>query len=258
MNKPHIDKLHYRMIFHDSVDYKKASPVTDENKIFKITASDSRVIFDIKQHYDSVKDVRKITDEYLRQWEIIIGLTAAPGEITFKFEHADIIDLAPDRDSSMIHLLASSTKIVSNTGKSTAHISRDKYPKPPSGFFVSPDVESMFLRFKAYHEGRDKLLSMASLVLTIFEMNAGTRVKAAEKFNVSKTILDKLGTLCESGGQGDGHIRSEGHSFVPLTGIDNAWVLAACKLIIQRTGECEKSGSEGLPKLTMDDLPLLR
>ncbi len=258
MNKPHIDKLYYSMVVHTSVDYKKASPATDETEIFIMTARDKKVIFDIKQHYESVEKIRRVTDEYLKQWEILIGLKTVPSEITFKFEHADIIDLEPDRDSGIVRLLASSVKAVSSKSSPGFHISRDKYPDPPSGFSVSPDVDTMFFRYKAYHEGQDHLASMAYLVLTILEMSSKTRLKASQKYNISETILDKLAKLCANQNQGEKQNPSMEDSFAALSSIDKAWMLAACRLIIKRKGEYENCGSsDGLPALTMDDLPLL-
>jgi len=257
MNKPHIDKLYYSMIVHSSVDYKKASPTIDETEIFMMTARDKKVIFDIKQHYESVERIRRVTDEYLKQWEILIGLKTVPNEITFKFEHADIIDLEPDQNSGIVRLLASSVNAVSLKSNPGFHISRDKFPDPPSGFSVSPDVDTMFYRYKAYHEGHDHLASMAYLVLTILEMKAKTRVTASQKYNISETILDKLATLCANQNQEEKHNSSHSDPFVALSSIDKAWMLAACRLIIKRKGEYESRGSsDGLPMLTMDDLPL--
>lgn len=258
MNKPHIDKLYYSMIVHSSVDYRKAPATTDETESFTMTAGDKKVVFNIKQHYDSVEKIRSVTDEYLKQWEILIGLKTIPGEITFKFEHADIIDLKPDRDSGIVRLLASSVNAISVKANPDFHISRDKFPDPPSDFFVSPDVETMFFRYKAYHEGHDQLTSMAYLVLTILEMNTATRNNAGEKYNISETILYKLAKLCTNYSQKQ-DIESSHNDFpITLSSIDRAWILSACRLIIKRKGEYESRGSsDGLPMLTMDHLPLL-
>lgn len=256
MNKPHVDKLHYRMILKDGVDYDKAPPLTDKSDIFTMTAIDNKVVFKMKAPFDNQQDARQVTDRYLDEWSILIGLKFGPDEITFKFDRSDIIDLEPNTGSVILGIQSiSQSQSMSGRLRIVAH--RNKYPDPPKDFSVSPDVETMFNRFKAYHDGRDKLLSMAYLVLTVFISNAGSKWKAVDKFNIADKVIVTLKRLCASGDKTEARKAHNHSQFVPLTGKEKTWILAACKLIIERVGTYESCGPDDLLQLTMADLPPL-
>jgi len=226
MNKPHVEKLYYKMITKGDIDYDKAPPVTASNDYFEMKTENNEVYFTMKNHFSSEKEARKITDEFLKNWEILIGLEHDPDDIKFKFERADIIDLEPDQENKYINLKASICEHVHFSDNVTLHISRGKYPNPPSQFSTSPDVETMFMRYKAYREGRDKLLSMAYLILTIVQSKSSTRREAADKYKIQKEIFDKLGELCSTkGDEQEARKAPKDGVFKPLTSKEREWVL---------------------------------
>ena len=178
MNKPHVDKLHYRMIIPETVDYDEAPPVTADTDLFSMTASVDGVTFTMKEHFETETDARTVTDKYLDEWTVLIGLRSGPEEIKFRFNRAEVIDLEPPTDGKIMPSRLVGAIPCPNAQFTMHHASHPKYPDPPDGFTVSPNVETMYLRYKAYREGRDRLLSMAYLILTVTEMNAGSRGKA--------------------------------------------------------------------------------
>jgi len=247
--------LYYKMIIKDDVDYDKAPPVTASNDYFEMKAENNEVYFTMKNHFSSEIECRKITDEFLKNWEILIGLEHDPDDIKFKFERADIIDLEPNQENKYVNLTVSICEHANLSDNVTFHKSRGKYPSPPSHFSASPDVETMFMRYKAYREGRDKLLSMAYLILTISQ-STSTRKEAADKYKIQKEILDKLGELCSTkGDEQEARKAPKGGVFKPLTSNEREWVLLVCKLLIKRLGEYEICGPEKISQLRMDDLP---
>lgn len=264
MNKPHVDKLYYNMIIDDSVDYEKAPPLTHETDVFTMIVDDNRAIFAMEQHFEFEADARKITDSFLEDWKVLIGLHGKPDEITFKYNHADIIDLEPK--PNVIELRCS---LINETATSdiSIHISKDRYPDPPINFTMSPDVETMFNRFKMYRQGREQLLSTAFFILSVLELSAKdfdspkssnhNRHKASEKYNISMTILNKLHTLTSRRG-GPSDARKAQTNGTPLTGPESSWMEGVCRLIIERVGAYEFSGPDDLTKLTMNDLPSLQ
>ncbi|WP_022669158.1 hypothetical protein [Desulfospira joergensenii] len=253
MNKPHVDKLHYRMVIKENVDYDKAPPVTAETDAFKMTASKDGVVFTMKEHYATERDARVITDPYLENWRLLIGLKHGPDEITFKFDHTDIIDLEADPNATVIQCRTAGVVVFGV--QATVHVSHIKFPDPPSGFVISPDVQTMYHRYMLYREGRDQLPSMAYLVLTVIEMTRG-RDRAAHHYGISKRVLDKLGTFCSRGDPQDARKAPKDGAFVPLDGRAKAWVESAVKLIIERVGLID-GGTVGLEPITMADLPRL-
>lgn len=258
MNKPHIDKLFYKIITKDNVDYENAPAVSLENGKFKMVTSNNEVTFEMKKHFSSEQDARIATDEFLNKWEIIIGLENDPDDIRFKFDRSEVVDLEPNQNENNVNLSVSVCEHVHCVDHVTVHMSRHKYPDPPDQFSISPDVETMYLRYKAYREGRDTLLSMAYLLLTVAQSKSATRREAAKKLRVEKDILDTLGELCSTkGDEREARKAPRNGVFIPLEHKEREWVLAACKLLIKRCGKFEFCGTENLSQLKMDSLPLL-
>ena len=258
MNKPHIDKLFYTIITKDNVDYENAPAVSLENETFKMVTSNNEVTFEMKKQFSLEQDARIATDEFLNKWGIIIGLENDPDDIRFKFDRSEVVDLEPNQNGNNVNLSVSVCAHVHCVDHVTLHVSRHKYPDPPDQFSISPDVETMYLRYKAYREGRDTLLSMAYLLLTVAQSKSATRREAAKKLRVEKEILDTLGKLCSTkGDEREARKAPRNGVFIPLEHKEREWVLAACKLLIKRCGEFEFCGTENLFQLKMDSLPSL-
>lgn len=258
MNKPYINKLFYRIITKDNVDYDNAPALSFENEIFKMATSKNEVTFEMRKHFSSEEDARIATDKFLKTWEILIGLENDPDDIKFKFDRSDVIDLEPNKNENKAVLSVSACEHVHCIDHVTIHVSRHKYPNPPDNFSISPDVETMYLRYKAYREGRDTLLSMAYLLLTVAQSKSNTRREAAIKLRVEKKILDTLGELCSTkGDEREARKAPKNSVFIPLENKEREWVLAACKLLIKRCGEFDFCGTENLSHLRMNNLPSL-
>jgi hypothetical protein len=258
MNKPHIEKLYYKIITKHNVDYVNATAVLFENETFTMITSKNEVAIEMKEHFSSEKEARKTIDEFFKKWEIIIGIENDPDDIKFKFDRSVVIDLEPNKNENNTILSVSASEHVLISDNDTLHVSRHRYPYPPVNFSISPDVETMYLRYKAYREGRDTLLSMAYLLLTVMQSKSKTRKEAAEKLKMEKEIFDTLGELCSTKGEErEARKAPKNGTFIPLEHKEREWVLAACKLMIKRCGEFEHCGTEKLSLLKMDSLPTL-
>lgn len=143
------------------------------------------------------------------------------------------------------------------TGNVTFHITRRTYPNPPTGFRLTPDAESILLRFRAYQDGREPLLSMAYFCLTVVEstgIGRNRRSNAAKTLRIEESVLRKLGDLTSN--RGDRAIARKAHSSArPLTGAERTWIEATVKQLIfclcDPPPRCERK------QLTMADLPSL-
>lgn len=255
MNDPHVKTLHYRVVPGNNVDYEKAAPITVETDDFSVTMNSKDAIFEMKNHFTTKNDAKKIVDSYLMRWDLLIGLELAPGDLTFIFQHANIIDRAPVSDGG-IDLNVHSAVSASVAMDVVLHVSRGTFPTPPLHFALTPDVETMYIRYKACREGRESLLSMAYMCLTVLKTSANG--KAAEKYTISETVLKKLGNLCtERGSPAEARKKLRGSDFIPLSAQEKEWVIQVVKAIIRRTGEHAFEPTRTLPQLTMSDFPTI-
>lgn len=255
MNEPHVKTLTYKVVPAADVDYDRAQPIEFETTEFSAVVNSVEAVFYMKLHYSSKSEARVVVEEYLRAWEMVVGLDIQPGDLIFEFKHADIVDLAPDKANSNVlnvHSI-SQAQVVDNIA---LHVSRGELPRPSLTFKVSPDVETMYNRYKGYKEGKEGLLSMAYLCLTIIEAISQGRGNAAKRYNISKKVLDRLGTLVsKKGGPDEARKMPKNGSYEPLSSIEREWVEKAIKLLIKRVGEHDSEAETQLQQITLDMLP---
>ena len=116
----------------------------------------------------------------------------------------------------------------------------------------------------------DSLLTVleASASNNASDNNKGKKVKkhkrdnAAEKYNISKTVLETLGKLVTLKGDRQNARKVPGNGeYSPLSPVEKNWVIEVIKKMILRVGEYnfnQKNGSnKSLPEITMLDLPNL-
>jgi len=134
-----------------------------------------------------------------------------------------------------------------------------EYLAPPSDFIVSPDVETLWYRYRMHREGKESLAAMAYFCLTLLQWRAGGRGKAAATFGIDKPVLDKLGYLASS--KGDEKTirkfpRAAGKPLAlqPHTPQEESWINDVVKTLIRRVGE-HAAGASPLKKLTMANFP---
>jgi hypothetical protein len=254
MNEPHVKSLTYKVVTAADVDYDKASSIEIDTPDFSVVASPSEAIFYMKTHFSKENDAREVVEEFICAWDVVIGLDIAPGDLKLSFNHADIIDLSPDKDSNVlnVHLVEQAQA----TDHIKLHVSRAELPKPIDGFVVSPILETMYNRYRNHIEGRESLLSMAYLCLTIIEGSSGSRKNAAEEYNISKKVLDKLGGfVSERGGPEEARKMPKSGTYAPLSHKEKEWIIKAVKLIIKRVGECGGVPANELPQISLGSLP---
>src|SRR4029077_20727896 len=118
---------------------------------------------------------------------------------------AEIIDRTPSTPGAIRgHVMVALGGAYSvATANAASHIIRRKYTDPPVGFHLTPDAESILLRFRGYQDGREPLLSMAYFCLTVVLSAAGDRNRlrnAAKIFGIKEDVLRKLGDLTSNRG----------------------------------------------------------
>ena len=260
MRDPHVVLLRYRLETTDTVAFDNPEPIEVDIDSFRLRLENDALVVELMEHFASVEDARKAVDRFLKAWEIDAALRYGTQEIFFVYEDAEIIDRNPPLPGSSQTIQLSTLGMVVVTGNVSAHITRRKYPEPPSLFRSSPDVEVMWYRFNGYLEGREPLLSMAYFCLTMIEASTGMRKnkrqQAAENYNIHIDVLNKLGELTSS--RGDPKTARKFISDVtlaPLNSKEVTWIESAIKAIIRRVGE--NLSTDSLPVITLRDLPEL-
>lgn len=120
-------------------------------------------------------------------------------------------------------------------------------------FRVTPDVSTLWDRYRGHVGGREPLLAMGYFYLTVLEGGAGRRANAAAKYRIDGAVLNKLGELTSV--RGDPlSARKMTSTKRPLTGSEHQWVLEAIKRLIWRAGD-PRNRTE-LSLITMADLPV--
>ena len=266
MNNQRVKTLYYRLIPAKNVNYKKAQPIFEDTDDFRMSIDDDNAIFEMKKCYATVDEARGIVDNYLYQWEILIGLEHAPDDLIFKFQRADIIDKQISTNDKHIINVDSAHHIIFSD-EVTVNVSYGKYPNRPKFFSMSPDVRTMYFRYKEYKQGREPLTSMAYMCLTIFQTSvrelegpkkkSNLREKAACCYKIDKKVLDKIGELTSKGNEKEARkFDTKNKGFIPLTPQEKEWIEKAVKILIRRAGEWAYD-STILQQITMDDLPNL-
>ena len=267
MNDPHVEKLIYKLIVGENVDYERATPLSEETNDFIMKIIKNNVVFEMKTHCATLEEAKLVVKSYIKAWEIVIGLEYSPDELCFKFENAKIIDRKPFNGKGII--AAAGTFRLSATVNATLQVKRKKYPSPPKDFIVSPLLERIYARYKEFRLGREKILPMGYLALNTIENFAKEKSKesnqqnkrelAAEYFKIDKEVLDYLGQLTsEHGDEMEARKSGVGGEFPkPLKPNETEWIDAAIKRIIYQIGQ-HKYNSINLKQLTMTDLPPLK
>ena len=211
----------------------------------------------MKMHFPAAEAARAVIEPILRAWEVDADLRSNQGGLRFKFDGADIIDRSPV-PAGVIRghgILLSGVASISGVGTVSVHVTHAHYPEPPNTFRLTPNAESIFLRYQSYLAGHEPLLSMAYFCLTVLEANAGGRASAATAYKIEEAVLRKMGELTSRRGDRSSARKVISGPVQPLTGSEGAWLEAAVKALIWRLGDTRDATA--LPLITLADLPRL-
>ena len=78
MRDPHVERLFYRLHTAETVTYENPPPVDYETVPFKAKLDQGQLTVEMKEHHPTAESASARAQEWLRAWEIDIGLTMAP------------------------------------------------------------------------------------------------------------------------------------------------------------------------------------
>ena len=258
MRDPHVASLRYRLKPFETTIYKNAQAVTGNRSEFEYYLNDGILTCHMREHYPTEREARRVVDDFLYSWKIKTALELEGSEMEFEFEYSNLIDRnpPPPGNSEFVHVSGSSGVKFTGSAISELCITRREYPEPPIVFTVTPDVETLWGRYKKYLDKKsDELLSMAYACLTFIEKKAGgSRKPAANLFKIDEPILNMLGNLTANRGDAlTARKFPKKGDLIPLSVKEKKWIEAAVKIFILRMGEL--ANIQTAKSITMNDLP---
>ena len=255
MNEPHVNALYYKLIVEKDIDFNRASPIQEETDDFIFSLSHKEAIFIMKAHFAKENDAKKITDGFLNSYLVLWGIEHPSDDIKFLFKSSEIVDKKPSNDHTLSICVNDTINLECSVD---VHVSRLKFPQPPKDFTVSPDVETIFSRFKSAMQKKEPLLSMAYMCFTVIEASAGSRRAAAKKYNIDMKVLNKWGELVSTkGSKSEARKTPKKGSFVPLQPEERKWIIELIKKVILRLGSYAYDPKQSFTKINLSDLPQL-
>ena len=261
MNDPTVVALIYRIEHGKSVDYCNAEPLDREEPGFRVRVDKDIVRVEFKDHHATEPAARDAIKEYIKQWEFTAGLKHGPDAFRLSFVRPEIEDRHPLADSKpggVVNLRGSIVMDLQLRGDLTVRHHLPHYPAPPSGVKITPDVKSMYDRYIGYRQGKEPLASMAYFCLTVLEysFNVQRRKEAAEYYQISEDILDRIGDLSTNSGgpqarKADGRAR-------PLADQECRFLEQAIQAVICRAARRAHNPEGALSKISLSDLPSLQ
>jgi hypothetical protein len=236
--------------------FSETAPFEVETAAFRVSYGGRTVVVEMIEHHATVESARAAVEPYLRVWEIDDALKLGRPQISFGFERAVLIDRdpPPSFDPGLPeNVEAAGIGSAEAFGIPTVTVPRP-FPKPPTGFALSPDLDTLFERWRGYLAGREPLQGMAYFCLTVLEIYGGES-GAAERFSVSRNVLETIGNLSHTG---DPLTARKARAMSrPLNANGTAWLEAVVRALIRRVGEVAANPAGSFTEITMADLPPL-
>lgn len=253
----HVAFLHYNLRPGEQVTYNSPAPVEFETESARIRLADGKLVCEMKQHFETAEEARADVEPVLHAWEADSDLRWSRGEFRLEFANAEIVDRSPAEPGVVrgnAHLLLG-LNVIAAAGTVSIHATRGRYPEPPGPFRLTPDAQSILVRYQGYLDGREPLLAMAYFCLTVVEANTGGRSSAAKSYRIEEPVLRKIGELTSRRGDRTSARKASVGAALPLEGSEGAWLEAAIKALVWRLGDTNSIAT--LPWITLDSLPKL-
>ena len=240
----------------ETTSFDKAAPIEGTIDQFRFRLDRGELRMEPTGHFGSIEEARLQVDPILESWEIDIALRFGNPELSFTYKTSEVVDRDPPPPGTRQIVMVATAGELSLVGSATVHVSRARYPDPPTNFRANPDVHTLWKRYQGYRHGREPLPSMAYFCLTFLEVSAGGRDNAAKEFKISSSVLNGIGKLAsERGDEGTARKYVAIKSGAPLTSSEVQWLEEAVKSIIRRVGEF--GAIDTLQQLDLADLPSL-
>jgi hypothetical protein len=209
--------------------------------------------------YADVKTTPLALEPHLRVWELWLELDSNL-RTEFRYASAQVVGTqstpsTPGSGAIDLHVeFAETGQAVDNLILTVGH--SEYPPPPPRQLVISPLVEELLGWVRELREGRQRMLVLAYLFLTMLTYEYGGKRAAAKAINVSANVLETLGRLSHKNDPTERR-KVMGREVESLTEAERGWIEAALPRLTLQIAEIEAGSSP--PKLSMGfpDLPPL-
>ena len=258
MNDPHVVWLLYRVQRESGTPYSPAEPFEHETESFLLRLEAGEARFTMKRHFANAAEATAVIDSFIREWEFEATLKGQPHAFKFTCYNWDMVDRNPIPDppsslsiSAEIH---GDLKGTLSGGVDLGPLS----PFPPTwNITLTPDVSSMYERYRRYLGGQEPLTSMAYFCLTVLKASAGPKSGAekdiAQFYCIRPRVLSELRQLSSS--KGGTEARKAAGLGYDLYQQERIFLEEAVKAIIRRAAEVAHDSSIPRAMIALSDLP---
>ena len=259
MNDPHVVCLLYRVRRDSGTPYSPAEPFAHETESFSLRLEAGEARFTTKRHFAKVAEATAIVDSFIREWEFEATLKGQPHAFKFTCDNWYIVDRNPILDPpSSLSVSAGFHGDLLGTLSARVDIG-PLSPFPPTwNITLTPDVSSMYERYRGYRGGREPLTSMAYFCLTVLEASASPveretrRRGVARQYCVAVDVLNQIGKLtAEKGGSQARKAKGLGYE---LTNVESRFLEGAVKAILRRAAELARDPLASHNEIRLCDL----
>ncbi|MFO7701860.1 MAG: hypothetical protein R6V37_02585 [Psychroflexus maritimus] len=251
MNHPIVKKLEYQLLTDETLTFE-APPLSFSTDDFELTLQNESINIKLLREFTSVENARKFIEEFFDAWKVKTELEYGTNSFSFKFLDAEVIDRNPSKPTEQQIFSVGVSGNANASGKVKFIVTRKKYPEPPLNFELSPNVRTLWTRYKNYKSNHESIFSMAYFCYTVATQYGGKQ-SASERFYVSKSILNKISELSST--KGDQKSARKYSAINPTTKEEITWLESAVRALIKQIAICD---SGNIPeKLTMNNLPKL-
>ena len=253
----YVKALVYDVRHGPSVNYDKAQPLGHEEEHFRVRVEKGQAWFEFNTKRATEEAAIRAVSDYIERWEFLAQLERGRDSFRLRLERAVFTE--PDPIPGEVRGSGLPIRAVVTLGNAQGVTYPCGYPTPPSrttGVSITPDVKSMFDRYKGYLEGKERLDGMAYFCLTVLEGAASQepgkgslRKRAARAYDLDPAVLNEIGRLSAKHGR-----KADGKDD-PLKSDDRRFLEEATKRIIRRMAEKAHDPAKTLPKITLAGLP---
>ncbi len=236
--------LHYELLHGPGVDYSRVKPKDVDLEEFSARIRDKHVTFVMKRECETEQAARDVVDGYIQAWQYQAVIQIGTDALTLRFEYAEETDSPRIRPCFFRF----------TTPMATGTVFPAQYPDLPS-WPLSGDAKSMADRYIGYCEGKEPLPSMTYFCLTVLESQVRStthrRTKAARRFDIAETVLDRVGELSSTMGGKDARKASENRA---LSEQEKQFLEQAVRTMIHRVAQVAHNPTARFPQITMEAL----
>lgn len=259
MNDPVVETLEYCLKHSNEISFDNPPKIEEEFRDFKMKLADGLLQIQMKLFFSREVEARTIVEPFLKAWELDNFLKNGYKDFCFEFICSKIVDRNPPTVTRSKVLIAEVGEFFVFGNKVGFHVTRKSYPTIPKNLLYTPDVESLAARYEGFLNGREPLLSMAYFCLSLLQFTSGGRIKAANKYNIDKDVLDLLGTLTsEHGDKSESRKLAKNSKLKPLTELEQTWIQETIKLIIRRKAEYDFDNYAKFSQINFKSLPSIK